>query len=118
MLQKFTESDFELGNLDISRLGFVKKNIKKNSPFFFNFNILTSFFFVFCNIVNIDIFLVHRFLLVFWLFTGCFGSIIKLKINLRLGINYHHFIINYNLKKRRFFYVLSFLLDEFLNHQF
>lgn len=118
MLQKYTESDFELSNLDMSRLGFLKKNTKVNSPFFFNFNVLTSFFFVFCNIVNIDIFLIHRFLLVFWLFTGCFGSLINLKINLRLGIYYYHFMVNYKMKKRKFFYILSFLLDEFLNHQF
>ena len=118
MLQKYTESDFELSNLDLGRLGFIKKNVQKSSPFFFNFKILTSFFFVFFNIINIDIFLVHRFLLVFWLFTGCFGSVINLKINLRLGIYYYHFILNYKIKKRKFFYVLSFLLDEFLVHQF
>ena len=118
MLQKYIESDFELSNLDNSRLGFVRKNIKKNSPFLFNFNVVTSFFFFFCNIINIDIFLVHRFLLVFWLFTGCFGSLINLKINLRLGVHYHHFMINYKMKKRKFFYILSFLLDEFLSHQF
>jgi len=65
MLQKYIESDFELSNLDNSRLGFVRKNIKKNSPFLFNFNVVIFFFFLFCNIINIDIFLVHRFLLVF-----------------------------------------------------
>ena len=40
MLQKYIESDFELSNLDNSRLGFVRKNIKKNSPFLFNFNVV------------------------------------------------------------------------------
>ena len=65
MLQKYIEIDFELGYLDISRLGFIRKNIKNCFPFFFHFNIITSFFFLFCNIINIDIFLIHRFLLVF-----------------------------------------------------
>jgi len=27
-------------------------------------------------------------------------------------------MINYKMKKRKFFYILSFLLDEFLSHQF
>lgn len=118
MLQKYIESDFELRYLDNSRLGFIRKNIKKNSSFLLNFKIIASFFFLFCNIVNIDVFLIHRFLLVFWLFTGCFGSLINLKINLRLGVYYYHFMINYKMKKHKFFYVLSFLIDDFLNHQF
>lgn len=118
MLQKYNEVDYELVNLDTSRVGLIRKKVSKNSIFFLNFKMQISFFFLFCNIVNIDIFLVHRFLLVFWLFTGCFGSIINFKINLRLGVYYYHFILNYNIKKRKFFYILSFLLEEFLNHQF
>lgn len=117
MLQKYIESDFEFGYLDVSRLSFIRKNIKITSSYLFNFNLLTSFFFSFCNIVNIDFFFVHRFLLVFWLFTGCFGAIINLKINLRLGIHYYHFILKYTMKKRKFFHVLSFLLDELILHQ-
>lgn len=118
MLQKYTESDFEGEFLDKSRLILVKKVFEEKSPFFFNFKLCPEFYFVFCNIVNIDIFLIHRFLLVFWLFTGGYGTILKLKINLRLGINYYHFILKYVMKKRKFFFILSFLLDEFLNNQF
>lgn len=119
MLQKYkyTESDFELSILDFSRLGFIRKNVKKFSPFFFNFNLLNSFCFLFCNIINIDNFLIHRFLLVFWLFTGSFGSVINLKINLRLGVHYYHFMIQYVIRKRKFYHVLSFLIDAFLGHQ-
>lgn len=118
MLQKYIEADFELSNLDTSRIGFIRKNIMKNKSTLLKFNIYTSFFFLFCNIVNIDIFLIHRFLLVFWLFTGCFSSIINLKINFRLGVYYYHFMLIYILTKRKFFNVLSFLLDDVLNHQF
>ena len=39
-------------------------------------------------------------------------------MNLRLGINYYHFIVNYTMKKRKFYYILSFLLDDFLDKQF
>jgi hypothetical protein len=65
MLQKYTENDFELNNLDKSRLGFIKKNLTVKSPFLFTFNGTSSFFFIFCNIINIDMFLIHRFFLVF-----------------------------------------------------
>lgn len=118
MLQKFIESDFELNNLDISRLGFIRKMVKNLSPFYFNFRVIPSFFFLFCNIINIEAFLINRFLLVFWLFTGCFGYISNLKINLRLGIYYYHFSVHYQMKKRKFYNVLSFLLDEILIQQF
>lgn len=117
MLQKYIECDFEFNYLDVSRLSFIRKNISITSSYLFNFNFLTSFFFSFCNIINIDFFFIHRFLLVFWIFTGSFGSIINLKINLRLGIHYYHFILKYNMYKRKFFYVLSFLVDEFNSHQ-
>lgn len=117
MLQKYTENDFELNNLDKSRLGFIKKNLTVKSPFLFTFNGTSSFFFIFCNIINIDMFLIHRFFLVFWLFTGSYGSILKLKVNLRLGIYYYHFWVNYTMYKRKFFYIFSFLYDEFYYHQ-
>ena len=65
MLQKYTESDFEGEILDKSRLILVRKVFEEKSPFFFNFKLCPELYFVFCNIVNIDIFLVHRFLLVF-----------------------------------------------------
>lgn len=118
MLQKFLESDFEFGNLDKSRLCFIKKNLKDKSPFKFTLKVFISLFFKFCNIMNIDLFSIHRFILVFWLFTGCYSSIVKYKVKLRLGIYYYHFWIKYNMKKRKFFYVLSFFLDELLTHQF
>jgi hypothetical protein len=117
MLQKYTESDFEVNNLDKSRLGFIRKSFKTKSPFLFNFKFITSFFFLFCNIINIDLFLIHRFFLVFWLFTGSYASIIKLKINLRLGINYYHFRVVYKMSKRKFLYIFSFLIDEFISNQ-
>ena len=112
------ESDFEIVNLDKSRLGFFRKTVKNTSPFIFNSVNSMSFFFIFCNIINIDLFSIHRFLLVFWIFTGTYGAIIKFKMNLRLGINYYHFIVNYTMKKRKFYYILSFLLDDFLDKQF
>jgi len=56
-------------------------------------------------------------MLVFWLFTGSYASLTKYKVNLRLGVYYHHFEMRYLMKKKKFFFVLSFLLDEFLNHQ-
>lgn len=118
MIQKYIESDYELCYLDYGRLGLIRKIVKNFSPFFFNFQMITSFIFLFCNIVNIDVFSVHRFFLVIWLFTGCFGSLMQLKINLRLGVYYYHFMISYNMKKRWFFNTLSFLLDDYLTQQF
>ena len=112
------ESNFELSNLDKSRFFFEKKAKNEKSPFFLCFSFFASFFFKFANIVNIDMFYIQRFMLVFWLFTGSLGDLLKYKINLRLGVYYHHFFLKYKIKKRKFFFILSFLLDEFLNYQY
>lgn len=120
MLQKYVESNFELVLLDNSRtflnLKFYKSNEKK-TLFFLNFRSIASFFFKFCNIINMDFFTVHRFCLVFWIISGSVGRVHKLKIDLRLGVYYYNFILKHLIKKKLMFKVVSFFVDEFIKTQ-
>ena len=118
MLKKNFESDFVLMYLDNSRFSLEKKLGKYPSPFFFICFKDVAFFFKFCNIVNIEVFFIQRFFLVFWLFTGSLGFVSKYKNHLRLGKYYYHFFIKYLLKRRKFLFILSFILDDFLKRSF
>jgi hypothetical protein len=42
----------------------------------------------------------------------------KYKSHLRLGKYYYHYLIKYELKKRKFYYFLSFLLNDFLKKKY
>lgn len=118
MLQKYNESDFELMNLDFSRFSLEKKVSKENSPFFFFFIKDIFFYFKFCNVINLDSFFIQRFFLVLWLFIGGIGYVSKYKNHLRLGKYYYHFLIKYFINKRKFFFFISFLLDDFVSSVF
>jgi len=61
-----------------------------------------------------DMFVIHRFFLVFWLFTGCNGVVSKYKVHYRLGVYYYHFILKYKLINKVYFKILSFLIDDFM----
>jgi len=118
MLQKYSESDFELMNIDHSRFSLEKKVSDEPSTFFFFFIKDIFFYFKFCNIVNLDNFFIQRFFLVLWLFTGGIGYVSKYKNHLRLGKYYYHFLIKYFIKKRKFYFFISFLLDDFISSVF
>ena len=64
MLQKYSESDFEILSLDLSRFSFLKRFFYKKSPYNLMFFLHAFFFFHFCNILNLDIFNIERFFLV------------------------------------------------------
>lgn len=118
MLQKYSESDFEIFSLDLSRFSFLKRFSKKKSSYTLNFFIHAFFFFHFCNILNLDNFNIERFFLIIWIFTGSFGLISKFKSRLSLGKYYYNFIVKYILNKRNFLNILSFILDDFLKDQY
>lgn len=118
MLQKYNESDFNLMDLEKSRFSFLKKIKNIKSPFLLDLLKKVTVFFHFCNIMNIENFFIQRYFLVLWLFLGNLGQISKFKSDLRLGKYYYHFLIKYELKKRKFFQILSFFLDDFLGENF
>lgn len=118
MLQKYSESDFELMFLDFSRFSLEKKLLNYVSPFLFFFFKDVYLFFKFCNVLNLDSFFIQRFFLVLWIFTGSFGFVSKYKNHLRLGKYYYHFLVKYFLKKKKFFFIISFILDDFLKSTF
>ena len=76
MLQKYNEIDFELNFIDKSRFIFLKRitPLKDLYSIFFNIPLIGKFFFIFSNIVQIDIFFINRFFLLFWLFSGLLPS--------------------------------------------
>jgi hypothetical protein len=118
MLQKYNEIDFEFNFIDKSRFNFLKK--KKTLIYlyiiFFNIPLNGKFFFIFSNVIQIDIFFINRFFLLFWLFSGCFGSVQCYKVNYRLGIYYYHFVLAYQVKKKKFFNLIAFFFNDFLRY--
>jgi hypothetical protein len=118
MLQKYNEIDFEFNFIDKSRLNFLKRITPLIDLYsiFFNIPLNGKFFFIFSNVIQIDIFFINRFFLLFWLFSGCFGSVQCYKVNYRLGIYYYHFVLAYQVKKKKFFNLIAFFFNDFLRY--
>lgn len=118
MLQKFIESDFEFLNIDNGRFSLLKRSLDIKSAIDLEVVDQASLYFLFSNVVNIDTFVLHRFMLVFWLLTGVIGKISNYKVALRLGIWYFSFKIALILRKNFFYRMLSFFFDDFLKTKF
>lgn len=117
MLQKYIESDFEFLNTDNSRISLLKRSSDLKSSTFLNILERTDLYFLFTNVVNIEIFTLHRFMLAFWILTGFLGHVSCYKSSLRLGIWYYSFKINLSLKNKFFLRMLSFFSDEFIGNK-
>jgi hypothetical protein len=86
MLQKFIESDFEFLSIDNGRFSLLKRSIDIKSSVSLEVVDQFSLYFLFTNVVNIETFFLHRFMLAFWLLTGVLGYVSNYKVALRLGI--------------------------------
>jgi hypothetical protein len=64
MLQRYREVDYELLYLDKSRFSFLSKKALLNFYFFLNIPIAVSLYFIFANIIAVDLFYMQRFFLV------------------------------------------------------